>query len=82
VREFLSVLLASILAASALWSQTSFEVASVKQGAPIPGWPVFFYVMKGGGIETNDPGHFTSWPRCGRNRGWILYPAKVQSRSS
>jgi uncharacterized protein (TIGR03435 family) len=60
VREFLSVLLASILAASALWSQTSFEVASVKQGAPIPGWPDFFYVMKGGGIETNDPGHFTA----------------------
>ena len=50
---------AMMLVASELCGQTTFEVASVKQGVPFPGRPDL-YIMRGGGIETGDPGQFTA----------------------
>jgi uncharacterized protein (TIGR03435 family) len=47
-----------VIPVSLLWGQAAFEVASVKQASA--GWTSPFYIMKGGGIETNDPGQFTA----------------------
>jgi uncharacterized protein (TIGR03435 family) len=70
-----------MLACSVLYGQTTFEVASMKQGAPLPGRPDL-YIMKGGGIETNDPGQFmaTAVPLLSLIlRAYELVPSQVAS---
>jgi uncharacterized protein (TIGR03435 family) len=70
-----------MLACSVLYGQTTFEVASVKQGAPLPGRPDL-YIMKGGGLETNAPGQFiaTAVPLLSLIlRAYQLVPSQVAS---
>jgi len=75
---------AVMLVASELCGQTTFEVASVKQGAPLSGRPDL-YIMKGGGIETNDPGQFTATAAPLLSlilRAYELIPSQVASSRS
>src|ERR1035438_7780651 len=73
-----------MLACSVLCGQTTFEVASVKPGAPLPG-RANFYIMTGGGLGTNDPGHFTATavPLLSLIlRAYELVPSQVASSQS
>ena len=70
-----------MLACSALYGQTTFEVASVKQGAPLPGLSDL-YIMKGGGLGSFDPGEFTATAAPLLNlilRAYGLVPSQVAS---
>jgi len=69
-----------LLASSTLYGQTTFEVASVKQSAPLPGSHGF--VMKGGGIGNIDPGQFIATAAPLLNlilRAYGLVPSQVSS---